>query len=424
MWQPIADPETSRRCWSVIEEIERCLVELLSSPQDSGLVRNPSLAGGESGLALFFAYLGAARQGSVDAAGHALEALGRGVEGLADQHLPPALYYGFCGIGWVIEHLTRELFEGDDALASEVDEALRELFLGTRDMPPYELIGGLSGFGTYLVERLPHPDAAELLSRVFDLLERSAEESEAGITWYTRPEWLVQWQREKMPRGCYNLGVAHGVPGVVGFLAAAQREGVRDPRVAHLLEGAVRWLLDQRLPRAEESVFPAFMCPGEEPEPTRTAWCYGDLGVAAVLLSAARSSGRQDWEREALAMARLAARRPAEATRVVDTTLCHGTAGLAHLFNRLFQATGNLAMKEAALAWYKRTLDMRRPGEEFAGFLNWVSPEPGQGSWKGERGFLTGIAGVGLSLLAAVAEVEPVWDRVLLVSVPSSMRTS
>lgn len=414
MWKPIADPETSRRCWSLIEEIERCLVAHLSSPQDSGGLRDPMLASGGAGLALFFAYLGAARED--DSADHAFDALGRCAEALAETSLRPSLYSGFCGVGWVVEHLTREIFEGDDDLSAEVDEALRHLLQGAQGSPMYELIGGLSGFGTYLVERLPHPAAAAPLGRILDLLEETAEESEAGITWYTQPEWLTPWQREEMPGGCYNLGVAHGVPGVLGFLAGAHRESVQDPRVKRLAEGVVRWVLGQRLPQMDESFIPAFVIPGKKPEPTRTAWCYGDLGVAAVLLSAARSFDRQDWEQEAVSIARLAARRPVETVKAIDTGLCHGTAGLAHLFNRFYQATGDPEMKEAALTWLRRTLDMQRPGEDFAGLRSWVVSQPGQGHWEGEHGFLTGIAGVGLALLAAVTEIEPAWDRVLLVS--------
>ncbi|HEX3130028.1 MAG TPA: lanthionine synthetase C family protein [Thermoanaerobaculia bacterium] len=418
MWQSIADPEIRSRGWGLVQDIERCLVEYLS--EGSGETPDSLLAGGDAGLALFFAYLGAAREeGSEDAAGRALDALGRSAQGLSQARLLPSLYSGFCGVGWVVEHLTRELFEGDVDLSAEIDEGLRRLLTDPGSVP-YELISGLAGFGTYLVERLPHPDAVELLGRILDLLEASAEESEDGVTWYTTPEWLVPWQRELMPSGCYNLGVAHGVPGVLGFLAAAQREGLQDSRLERLAEGVVRWLLGRKLPGVEGSALPAFYVPGQEPEPARTAWCYGDLGVSAVLLSAARSFGRPEWEREAFDLARLAARRPFEAAKAIDTTLCHGTAGIAHLFNRFHQATGDPEMKEAALAWYRRTLDLRHPDEErFAGLLTWASPGPGEGIWQGEPGFLTGIAGTGLALLAALTEVEPAWDRVMLVATPS-----
>lgn len=421
MWQPLTDPEMGRRCWDVIEHIERCLQDRFS--QDASgtrRARDPTLAGGEAGIALFFAYLHAAHQG-LNAAEHALEALDRSVEILARADPLPALYGGFCGIGWVVEHLTRDLFQGDEDVSAEIDEALSRQLSIIDESPPYELMAGLAGFGTYLLERLPHPGAAALLGRVLELLAATAEESEAGLTWHTRPEWLSPPHRELTPGGRYDLGVAHGVPGVLGFLAAAQREGVQDSRIPRLAGGAVRWLLGQRMPLWSDSAFPAFLVPGREPEPTRTAWCYGDLGIAAVLLSAARTFDRPDWESEALSLARRASARPIEATRVTEAGLCHGTAGVAHLFNRLYQATGDPDMLEAALAWYRRTLDRERRGEGLAALLSWVREVPGE-PLRGEHGFLNGLAGIGLALLAAATDVEPVWDRAMLVAVPPRLR--
>lgn len=397
MWGPIADPETARRCWSAIEEIERALADTDSD--------DPMLASGQPGQALFFSYLDAARQGT-DAGDRALDALGRSIDALAERELLPTLYTGICGIGWSVEHLTRRFFATDEDLCGEIDEALEKLL--SKPTHQYELIAGLAGYGTYLLERLPNADASRLLVRVIDLLEEAA----AG-SWHTRPEWLPSWQREIMPAGCQNLGVAHGVPGVLGFLAAARRSGVADPRIPRLAEDIVGWLLERKLPPGAPSVFPATIIPGRDPEPTRIAWCYGDLGIAVVLLAAARSFG---WpEEEALALARQLARRPVDA---VDSSLCHGSAGNGHLFNRLYQATGDPEMKETALSWYRLALDQRRPGEGIAGFVTWVGPSPGIGEWAGHPGMLIGVAGVGLSLLAAVSEVEPAWDRLLLASIP------
>jgi hypothetical protein len=141
-----------------------------------------------------------------------------------------------------------------------------------------------------------------------------------------------------------------------------------------------------------------------------------------MLLSAADSFGRDDWKREALAIARVAARRSREDTQVKDAGLCHGSTGIAHLFNRMAQASGDDELCGAAERWYRIALDMRRPGEGLAGLLSWVDVmENGKfvgGEWKTEPGFLSGVAGTGLALLAAVTDFEPLWDRVLLVSIP------
>ena len=418
MWQPIAGTETSRRCWDAIDAIAAGLLE--SNASGAG-TRHPSLfASGKVGQSLFFSYLEAARPGN-GAGDHAFSLLEEGIDALSGATLYPDLYSGFCGIGWLVEHLSEFLFEADDELTAEIEATLRERLTsapGTSRPRPYELISGLAGLGVYLLERHPHADVGDLVSRILDLLEEASEEGADGRTWHSRPEWLSDIFRERFPEGGYNLGVAHGIPGVLGFLAAARHAGIADPRVAELAEGTVAWLLGQRMPEGGDTRFSAIVAPGVPPEPTRSAWCYGDPGIAAVLLSSARAFDRPDWEAEALALARLVAKRPAEATEATDSCLCHGTAGLGHLFNRMYQATGDPEMKEAALAWFARTLELRKPGQGLAGFLNWTADERGVSGWRGEAGFLSGIAGTGLALLAAVTDQEPAWDRVLAVAVP------
>jgi lantibiotic modifying enzyme len=413
MWQSIASADITRECWRTIEEIEQGLTGYL----ESGDAALDDVTGGYAGAALFYAYLHAASANDA-AADRALAAIERSTSALAQKQLLPALYSGFLGVGWVVSHLTRDLFEGDAELAGEIDDALRQLLTNVEDRITFELIYGLAGYGTYLVERLPDPGAAALLGRVLDLLEASRDAS--GV-WHSDPGWMSPWQREQMPRGCYNLGVAHGIPGVIGFLAAAKREGVDDPRLAQFVSDAVPWTLARKWDQPS-SLFPAFIPVGGEPYPTRTAWCYGDLGVAAVLLSAAESFGCDDWKREALSIARTAARRSIEETMVRDAGLCHGSMGIAHLFNRMAQASGDDELRDAAERWVRVALDMRRPGEGLAGLMSWVDvTENGKvvgWEWKTEPGFLSGAAGVGLALLAAVTDFEPRWDRVLLVSIP------
>ncbi len=413
MWQPITDADTSRRAWASIEEIERALAGDVASVVPDVNLADPMLSGGKMGLALFFAYLEAARP-DAGAAERALDILGDAIEAMADAPLEPSLYSGFCGVGWVSTHLTREFFGGDDDM-TEIDAALRAFLANRRAIMPFEIVRGVAGFGIYLLERLPHPDARELLTCVVDHLEATVQETAAGCTWWTIPEW-ISLRRPQFRNGCYNLGVAHGIPGVLGFLAAAQRAGVNDPRLPRLADGAVRWLFAQRLPAGGDSVFPAFLIPDAEPVPSRTGWCYGDLGIAAVLLAAARSFDRPEWEREAIALAHLAAGRTPQAGRVVDACLCHGTAGISHMFLRLHHATGDPLLKAAALEWLEHTLAIRRPGQGIAGYLNWISDAVNGDAWRADPSFLNGAAGVGLALLAAVSDVEPAWDRVMLLS--------
>jgi lantibiotic modifying enzyme len=116
--------------------------------------------------------------------------------------------------------------------------------------------------------------------------------------------------------------------------------------------------------------------------------------------------GEVPWDREALAFARRAAGRGAADSGVVNPGLRQGAAGIAHLCNRLFQATGEEPFADAARAGFGRVLETRRRDEGIGGF-------------KADPGFLNGAAGIGLALLAAISSVEPAWDRLLPALIPS-----
>ena len=200
----------------------------------------------------------------------------------------------------------------------------------------YDLIVGLVGLGVYALERLPRPAARKCLESVIDRLDEMADRRPDGITWFTRPEQMSPLTREQFPHGYFNLGVAHGTPGVIALLGAVCAVDVAAGKARALLDGAVAWLLAQELIDDPLSRFPSTIVQGAKPSRSRLAWCYGDLGIAAALLSAARSVGDTAWESEAIKTARIAARRPPDQTGVVDAGLCHGAVGNAHFFNRMF----------------------------------------------------------------------------------------
>ena len=432
-WHPILEGEPAERALGVVEEIAGDLRRFAAAPRSSILPaswsRLPggelSLANGWAGIALFFAYLDQAWPGR----GHddmALELLERAVAGTGGQTVSPGLYAGFPGVAWVMEHLEGRLLESEPG--EDPGEEAAAAVAGHLGPGPsrrgYDVISGLAGFGVYALERSPRPSARECLARVVAHLAATAERRPTGIAWRTPPDWLVEdVLRDRYPQGCFNLGVAHGVPGVIGMLAGACAAGIAEARP--LAGDAVAWLLTQKHPPGAGSVFPteAAPTPGGAPEPSSLAWCYGDLGIAAALLAAARGLGEGGWEREALELARAAAARSPEDEEAGDggdAGLCHGAAGNGHLFNRLYQATGDLAFAAAARSWLLRALDKQRAGAPFGGFQTQAIGRQGEMGWQDEPGFLTGAAGIGLALLAATAPVEPAWDRVLLISPPRS----
>ncbi len=338
------------------------------------------------------------------------EALSRAVTLFGQTGGGMGLFGGAARVGWTVAHMA----DGDiaDRVCGSIEAAL-ERQLAADHPPQYDLISGLVGLGVYALER--GEAGRSLAGRVLDVLERRAVSRGPGLTWFTPPEQLPPWQRELAPDGYWNLGLAHGVPGVIAVLARFATAGIEVERAARLLDGAVAYLLDAE--PAATPRYPAWHAEGRPREPkSRLAWCYGDLGIALALLSAARARGRADWEADALALALGRAEQSTTAAGVVDTGLCHGTAGNGHLYHRLYRATGDERFAASARRWLDATFALRRD-HPFAGFPAWTQVPGGAQGWIADASILTGAPGVALALAAMITDLEPAWDRLLLVDV-------
>ncbi len=417
-WKPLLGGVSCERALEAARDIATALAPL-ASPRElapsGGREAAASLAAGTAGLAVAFSHLAKA---GVGPAGDEIAAafLDSSLEAAAATEMGTGLYDGFPGIGWAASRVWSSPDDGagDDAL-EEVDQEVLSVLAREPWDGPFELTSGLVGLGIYALERLPGKAAGAILARVVDHLAATAERDGKSLTWRTRPHLLPPVHRDEFPSGLYYLGVAHGVPGVIGLLAQACAAGVAQRTARPLLEGAVGWLLARR--RQGGTAFPDWLGPdGRIEEQARTAWCWGDAGIAAVLSMASRCAGRSDWESEALAIALGATRRPREECRVVDGCLCHGAAGLAHMYNRIYQRTGRGELRDAATSWFEQTLAMR--GDTgYGGFLAAMSRDAGGHPLLEEDPWvLFGSAGIALALTSAATAVEPAWDRMFLLS--------
>ena len=419
-WEPVLDGRLADEAWAAV----RAIADHLDDAEPAHRVPVDA--------ALFWAYAAGALDDDASQARFA-EATDRLFDHIERGFRSLALHGGLAGAGWVLTHIS----DTDEDLAAGLREIDAGLIAHLEEVPwrdNYDLIGGLVGLGVYFLERQRGTDANSQpgitrgLALVVEQLAALAQPAAGGVTWHTAPE-IIPWHRDRWPTGYYNLGVAHGVPGAIALLGAvaalpAPELAAVAARARELCEAATRWLRTQRLSPDPVGRFSSMIdsaSPGAAagpPERARTAWCYGDPGIAATLWAAAAHLGADaaEWRE----LAREVAARPFELCRVADPNFCHGAAGLAHLCNRFYQASGEPEFRDAAHRWYERALAMRRPGEGIAGFTTQRSPitEGGSLVLRASQELLDGATGVGLVLLAGLRDEEPGWDRLVLCDIP------
>jgi lantibiotic biosynthesis protein len=405
-WTPILEGDDAAAAWEVIRAVAKDLAD------GRGLPSHPA------DRALYWAYTAGAideewTNTQYDAATELV------CESVANGYGWGGLFGGASGAGFTLAHISDA--GAADEILGLIDAALERHLEAERWNADYDLIGGLVGYGVYFLERMtasPTETARRCLVRVVDHLVANARSTDPGdgeLTWHTPPELLPDHQRAMSPGGYFNCGLAHGVPGVIALLGRIADAGY-DPRARDVCERGLRWLANQTLDHPKNSMVAWIDRDRPERSPARTAWCYGDAGATIAAFGAATRIGApaERWHE----LAAVAASRPDELCGVNDAGMCHGSVGLAHIANRLYQATGDTRFRDGARRWFKRTLAFRGDAG-VGGFRAWTTRTVATAlAWEEETSLIEGSAGVALALMAAVQPVEPAWDRMFQCDLP------
>ncbi len=316
-------------------------------------------------------------------------------------------------VGWLLEHLEQNDFLEIDTneVFSLLDEFVFQRMMADIAEENYDLVAGALGKALYFLARLPkQPEVARYLAELVDGLARISQTVPGrGIAWRHKIQ-----DEEGNDVYVGNLGLAHGIPGIAFFLARCVNLGIAAEKARPLIEGAVQYIFSHQQDRKKFlSHFPQWIVGDSYASESRLAWCYGDLGVGSALLQTARFMNQSQWHERALdILSDTALRFDLYKNAVQDAGLCHGTAGIGHMFNRLFRYTGHEDFKTAARYWFEKTIEMSSFPDGIAGYKAFK----GKGEWQGKLDLFLGVTGIGLAIMSALGDLEPAWDEILLLS--------
>lgn len=320
---------------------------------------------------------------------------------------------GFAGIGWALSYFQkRDLFTDElNGLFESIDELLEENVELYATHNNFDFLHGMLGIGLYFLERNKH----EMIGYVVNALQESATEVNDGCNWLSHT-----YQGEDTTRyATYNFSMPHGCAGIMSFLSKCATKGeIYSNKAQVLLEKNVRFILSNKL-EGMNSIFPAHILLDnpQQRNPSRLAWCYGDLGMSAALWQAGVALDSEAIRQEAVAVCLHASKRTEDwDTLVMDAGICHGTSGIALIFNRMFQQTKIDAFREAANFWIDKTLEYGQTPDGIAGFKTYAGSQGGNDNWINDYSLLDGVSGIGLALISHLVEEDLNWDQSLLIS--------
>lgn len=381
-----------------------------------------SLANGMAGIAIFYAALYKATSDD-----HwlclARRYVGEAVIAMASVGTRCSLYEGYVGVAWASRFL--DSFCGsltEEEKYGDIENAILRHLGVKEEHLNYDVMSGIVGIGLYGMAAASHESGVECINRVIDRLISNVVEEKGLPTWSAYRSVHRERDGSGNRRHSYNLGMAHGVPSIISFLAKALGDGHHPGGLREIVGGSISWLMAQAFESPRGSMFPGYIDEGRIPVASRLSWCYGDLSVAMCILQAASHLHAAAWRSEAIEIALGTLGRCGKSERIIGPAFCHGSAGIMHQYNRLFNATSNKKFKSACLYWLDETLthlnDRRNPicvsGDKNCCHV--VHP------WTGDLGLLNGLAGIGLALMAATNLGEPDWDVLFLLDVTPDIR--
>ncbi len=272
----------------------------------------------------------------------------------------------------------------------------------------YEVIQGVSGIGIYLLKK---PIFNSLLYKCISLLIRLTESILVSgyqvPRWYVAPRYFSHDQlRQHYPNGNFDLGLSHGIPGVLSFLAIALKREVEVKGQREAIGRISKWVISKRKSIDKRYFWDSMLSLEEEIHPfvnphqkSRDAWCYGTPGVARALYLAGDALENNAMKREAEATFHSVFTTPALERDLPGPTLCHGVGGLLLLTQLMYRETGSHLLQKEVANLRGQVLAHFDSNAPF-GFKRAIPNKSGGYAWVDQSDLLEGAAGVLLSLLA------------------------
>lgn len=344
----------------------------------------------------------------------------------------PSLFGGLGGIAYSIFAASRDgqryskfLKTINTLLLQETKKMLRDVdfFIEKGQGVPsvsYDVIAGLVGIGRYLLETRDIEEHQTLLLDILNVLCKLSTpiviNREVVPGWYiSREHQFNDKYRNRYPEGNFNIGVSHGVSGILALFSLCLERGIKVPKMYSVMNQIIDCLLFFKQEDEDGIYWPGIISfyefTNQSPKNVRIAdtWCYGSTGIGRVLFLAGRSTGREELKELAQRVYySIYSDRTMRQRNLSGSSFCHGTAGLMYLTQKMGIETRDDYLVHESNKVFDQLKTQFDKGTSF-GYSDSESKLT-----INKPGLLEGTAGIALALLTAQDNRKYHWEQLFL----------
>lgn len=320
---------------------------------------------------------------------------------------------GLSGVYALIYHLLNNNFIESDRI--EYDSRLDSLFINQMEQciqrRDYDFFYGATGYlylyyNKYMMSKSKYD--LDIMVFIVDIIYKCTNENVMHFAFFESIE------------GNVSLGIPHGISGYLLLFVKLYKSNIARLKVSAIMENLMMYY-DPFLKQDNSlNYFPCSYSIKESIEninlKSRLGWCYGDISCAIAILKYAEITNNEELTAKALDILDSTTRRKdLDSNFIWDAGICHGSSGLAFIYALLARRYPYFKnFYYYSEYWYSQTLKFANYNNSYAGFstvkhvLNRVT------YYEKDASLLTGISGIGLSLILKLSNINNWCDFFLI----------
>lgn len=223
----------------------------------------------------------------------------------------------------------------------------------------YDPISGICGIGIYALKNQDCPLSIEYLQKALFFCISLTKDIKIGN--HLLPGWYVprhyqftDSDKDFYPLGNFNLGIAHGVAGILAFLSISVLSGICINGQMEAIQKIVDWICSKKKEKKGAVSWPYRISFEEElsgtiqdfSESTMEAWCYGTAGLSRVLYLAGKALKSKDLKELSVEAFEGIFQRVDLTHHFSTPSFCHGLAGFLTLTRLMARDTESIEIKK------------------------------------------------------------------------------